>query len=66
MTFSASRVFPFGAYESVSGDWINAFSERSYGLSTFGLRLLATLESLLAIALAFLFGLAVRRRFQIS
>jgi len=32
----------------------------------FALRALATLQSLLAIVLAFLFALAVRRRFQIS
>jgi len=66
MTFSASRVFPFGAYEDVSKDWITAFENTSGGLATFGLRVLATVQSVFAILLAFLFGLAVRRRFQIS
>jgi hypothetical protein len=66
LTFSASRVFPFGAFDGVSTAWIKDFTTHNGGHATFALRLLATLESLLAIALAFLFGLAVRRRFQIS
>ncbi|MFZ4121653.1 MAG: hypothetical protein ACOYKM_08315 [Caulobacterales bacterium] len=66
MTFSASRVFPFGTYEDVSKDWITAFENTSGGLATFGLRVLATVQSVFAILLSFLFGLAVRRRFQIS
>lgn len=65
LTFSASRVFPVGPYDDVSKEWIRAFEARNGGLATFGLRILATLESLIAIILAFLFGLAVRRRFQI-
>jgi hypothetical protein len=65
LSFSFSRVFPFGAFENVSTEWFAAFEEK-YGGWVLLARILATLQSLIAITLAFLFGLAVRRRFQIA
>jgi hypothetical protein len=66
LAFSVSRVFPFGAFEGVSRNWICAFETRSGAWPTLAVRALATLQSLFAIVLAFLFALAIRRRFQIS
>ncbi|WP_298332120.1 pentapeptide repeat-containing protein [Asticcacaulis sp.] len=60
---SASRIFPFGAFEDVSKDFATSLGQPYLKLI---FRLLATVESFLALTLAFLFGLAVRRRFQIS
>lgn len=60
---SASRIFPFGAFEDVSKDFATSLGQPYLKLI---FRLLATFESFLALTLAFLFGLAVRRRFQIS
>jgi hypothetical protein len=63
LEFSASRVFPFGAFEDVSKNWIGMFTS---GLFRLEMRILGSVQSALALALVFLFGLAVRRRFQIS
>lgn len=63
--FSASRIFPFGAFEDVSKEWIGGF-ERHDSLATLGIRVLASFESLFALVLVFLLGLAVRRKFQIG
>lgn len=65
INFSASRVFPFGAFEEVSKRWIEAF-ETADTLATLGIRVLASLESAFAATLLFLLALAVRRKFQIG
>ena len=63
---SGSRLFPFGAFEFVSRDFANQLSATHSDMVVLGYRVLASFESLLAIILAFLFGLAIRRRFQLS
>ncbi|MFN4024983.1 MAG: hypothetical protein ACK4MQ_09120, partial [Hyphomonas sp.] len=63
---SLSRIFPFGAFEEVTKDWIAAREVQHGGLAAISLRILASLQSAFALVLLFLFGLAVRRRFQIS
>jgi hypothetical protein len=65
LTFSASRVFPFGAFEDVSAKWISEFNPDA-PLATLAVRVFASVESGIALALVFVFGLAVRRKFQIS
>lgn len=66
LSVSASRVFPFGAFESVTEDWMKDREGQGGAALVLILRLLATIQTLLALGLAFLFGLALRRRFQIS
>lgn len=61
--FSLSRVFPFGAFEDVSKRWIEDF-ETKKTVATVWVRVLASVESAVALALVFVFGLAVRRKFQ--
>jgi len=75
---SASRIFPFGAFEDVSKNFGNRLECKTaegdpmphcvweQPLKAFAFRALATLQSFIALILAFLFGLSVRRRFQIS
>lgn len=63
--FSASRVFPFGAFEDVSKEWIAGFGPAD-SLRVLLLRIVASLQSSFALALVFVFGLAVRRKFQIN
>lgn len=66
LSMSASRMFPFGAFEGVSTRFLDA-AERAGGRgATLGVRVLASLQSLAAATLLFLFVLAVRRRFQVS
>lgn len=77
MMFSANNVFrPFGVWGSTfeggdDGRWIpgflNAFRDTGEGhWMRLLIRLVASLQSLLSVILFFLFGLAVRRRFQIG
>ncbi|KPF77095.1 hypothetical protein IP88_06255 [alpha proteobacterium AAP81b] len=66
LAMSASRVFPFGAFDMVSKDWIGGVAPGGTGGIALLVRTIATLESLIALILVFLFGLAVRRRFQIG
>lgn len=63
LSVSASRMFPFGAFEGTSSTFSGDIKEP---LPRFIFKLLGTLESFVALTLAFLFGLAVKRRFQIS
>lgn len=67
LSFSASRMFPFGfwAPTSAEGSWLTTFLDHGWGWG-FGLRAVATLQSALAIVLLFLSILALRRRFQID
>lgn len=63
---SAARIFPFGAFDDVSKTWLADF-ERTHGAGWgLAMRIAASVQSALALALVFVFGLAVRRRFQIS
>lgn len=66
LSVSASRVFPFGAFDWVTRDWMDAREGQGGAGLVLVLGLLATLQTLLALGLVFLFGLAIRRRFQIS
>lgn len=66
LSVSASRVFPFGAFEWVTRDWMAVRQGQGGPGFVLVLRLLATLQTALALGLVFLFGLALRRRFQIS
>lgn len=62
--FSFGRVAPFGPWGE-GGAWLTFMDNRASGIGVL-VRALATVQSLFAIMLAFLFALAVRRRFQIS
>lgn len=71
LAMSASRVFPFGAFDLFSNGWLRDIlglepNELPKGGTALLVRFIATLESLIALILVFLFGLAVRRRFQIG
>ncbi len=77
LLFSANNVFrPFNAWgaEADQSAWLKALLAARTGEEgvvhgggwRLAIRLVATLQSLFAIVLAFLFALAVRRRFQIS
>ena len=66
LSFSASRVMPFGAFEVVSREWITAFGCGHEAWLVLILRFLATIESVLAVSLVFVFGFAMRRKFQIG
>ena len=63
LSMSASRMFPFGAFESVSSNYVAA--AQAGGAPTLAVRAIASLQSLIAATLVFLFGLALRRRFQV-
>lgn len=65
LVVSASRVFPFGAFDDVSKTFAQN-TDRTNAWLGFLFRVLATIESFLSLTLAFMFGLAVRRRFQID
>lgn len=62
---SASRMFPFGAYEAVGRSFLDAYAPRHPVMAAV-VRLLATFQSLMALVMAFLLGLAIRRRFQVN
>ena len=69
LRYSASRMFPFGAFggePSSYGAGFARFLADGDGLHRLLLGFCATVQSTMAIALLFLFALAVRRRFQIS
>lgn len=76
LLLSANNVFrPFGVWSSEfhtsfgAGwvkDFLSAFDAPNEGGQRLAIRLTATLQSILAVVLFFLFGLAVRRRFQIG
>ena len=78
LLFSANNVFrPFNAWSDGGAEasvWLKDFLSGATGKPKevhgagvrLAIRLVATFQSLLALLLAFLFALAVRRRFQIS
>ena len=64
---AASRIFPFGAFEDVSKSWFANLTKRGVTTGTVLVaRSMASLQSLIALLLIFLFGLAVRRRFKVG
>lgn len=64
---AASRMFPFGAFEFISKNWFDELACRgAYPYTLLFARLFASLQSLIALLLIFLFGLAVRRRFKVG
>lgn len=65
LRFSGSRMLPFGAFEvGAPWEWRAELLSNSFeGLLS---RILATLQSTIAIILTFLFALSIRRRFQIT
>jgi hypothetical protein len=67
MEMAASRMFPFGAFEDISKDWFTHLEKRgAYPWTLLLARLFASLQSLFALLLIFMFGLAVRRRFKVG
>lgn len=66
LSMSASRLFPFGAFDMVSRDWLAALEQVAGPAPVLAARGLATLQSLISVILIFLFGLAIRRRFQVG
>jgi DNA polymerase III subunit epsilon len=66
LSFSASRIFPFGAFDDVSAGWLQSYETAHGSLAALGVRILASLQSTFALTLVFMVGLAVRRKFQIS
>ena len=72
LSYSAGRVLAFGPWRetppagSMMGILLNIDGEGAGRRTAFGIRLLASFQSVLAIILVFLSGLAVRRRFQIN
>lgn len=64
LRFSLGRVAPFGPWGE-GGVWLAFMDNRASYVGVF-VRLVATFQTGVALVLAFLFALAVRRRFQIS
>lgn len=65
-TFRPLSALSVDVVRAGDGSWLAALLYEFGPGPGFGVRALATLQSLLAIVLAFLFALAVRRRFQIG
>lgn len=63
---SIGRVFPFGLMNINTSEYHLTVLGQGDTIYSFALRVLATLQSLIALAFAFLLGLALRRRFQIN
>ncbi len=66
LSASCSRIFPFGAFEEVSKNFASNVNGEGHPFLSFIYMLSGTTESFIAILLAFLSGLAIRRRFQIN
>lgn len=67
LAISGNRILPLGAFENESQTFANTLSGNH--LSSFEIlafRILATFESVAAIILLFLFGLALKRKFQLN
>jgi hypothetical protein len=65
ISFSLSRILPFGAFQGLTEDYIRVATYNSLWLKIL-VGVLASVQSGAALVLSFLFGLAVRRRFQIG
>jgi hypothetical protein len=72
LSFSAQRVFPIGPWEVKAEDEEKDANMRllllgkGETLPHLGIRFLGTLQSIFALAMAFLSGIAIRRRFQMD
>lgn len=64
LAFSLSNVFPFGVFGEIRSEIFERFDSMPGLRLVFGA--LATIQSIFALILVFLTGLAIRRRFQIS
>jgi hypothetical protein len=68
--FSFHRAFPFGAWDVKAEDKDNNMRKLllgdGEGLAHFTVRVLATIQSIFSIAMIFLSGLAIRRRFKMD
>ncbi len=64
-SFSLSRIFPFGAFQEITDEYIKSAAGDSLFRRVI-VALLASVQSSVALVLSFLFGLALRRRFQIG
>lgn len=68
LRYSASRLLPIGAFggDTNRWPWLYSLLEEQGAVTSFFVRAVASLESVFALVLVFLFALAVRRRFQIG
>lgn len=71
LSYSAQRVLPFGPWNLTPAQIAQSTMQsmlqgQTNSLFSFAIRMLGTVQSVLALALAFLAGLAIRRRFQIG
>ncbi len=66
LTFSLGRAFPIGLAQATGNEFQKLILGNGDTAWSFAIRLLAIAQSLLALVLAFLAGLALRRRFHIS
>ena len=66
LSLSASRILPTGAFDLVSREWFDEFTRSHSDWAVLIVRILASIESAFALGLAFTFGFAVRRKFQIG
>lgn len=70
LSFSAHRTFPFGAWDVKAEDKDNNIRKLllgdGEGGGNFTVRVLATVQSIFSLAMIFLSGLAIRRRFKMD
>jgi hypothetical protein len=70
LSFSAHRTFPFGAWDVKAEDKDNNMRKLllgdGEGVANFTVRVLATVQSIFSLAMIFLSGLAIRRRFKMD
>ncbi len=70
LSFSAHRAFPFGAWDVKAEEKDNNMRKLllgdGEGVAHFTVRVLATIQSIFSIAMIFLSGLAIRRRFKMD
>ena len=70
LSFSAHRTFPFGAWDVKAEDKDNNIRKLllgdGEGGANFTVRVLATVQSIFSLAMIFLSGLAIRRRFKMD
>lgn len=70
LSFSAHRSFPFGAWDVKAEDKYNNVRKillgDGEGGANFTVRVLATIQSIFSLAMIFLSGLAIRRRFKMD
>ena len=65
-TVSLNRMSPLGGLNDDSQKWLTAMSDAGSPVWAFWARILASLQTLLSLALLFLLGLGLRRRFKVE